>query len=132
MRSLVQSVPRAGGYRGGQVPVRAAVYMGTAAWDCHCSPWTLCSLCFHGPPALYKEAVLFQKVGAGGLPGAGGQAHATLCIEQMAACGTQVGIPFPSSHQCQPPTTVCSSIPAGYFLPQDRKKNVMLFLHVLP
>lgn len=73
---------------------------------------------------LYKEALLFQKVGVGGLPGAGGQAGAGCSVlEQMAACGTQVGIPFPSSHQCQPPTTVSSSIPAGYFYHRTEKKK---------
>lgn len=55
-----------------------------------------------------------------------------LCVEQMAACGTQVGILSPSSHQCQPPTTVGSSISAGYFYHRAEKKKVMLFLHVLP
>lgn len=83
---------------------------------------------------FYKEAPLFQKVSHGELVASQvmGARLALLCIEQMAACDTQVGISFPSSLQCQPPTAICSSLPAGYFYHGTGEKKVMLFLHIFP
>lgn len=52
---------------------------------------------------------------------------ALLGIKQMVACGTQVGTPFPSSHQCQPPIAIRSSIPVGYFYHRTGKKKCYFF-----
>lgn len=65
---------RASGYRGGQAQSGMLPIRGQQAWDCHYSLWTLSVPCASMDLQFHKEAPLFQKVGAGILTGAGGQA----------------------------------------------------------
>lgn len=74
--------------------------------------------CFRRWP--HRELVASQVPGA---------RLALLCIEQMVAFDSQVGISFPSSRQCQPPTAICSSSPAGYFYHGMGKKSDAISSH---
>lgn len=100
----------------------------TAAWDCHCLR-TLSAPRASTDLKIYKEAVVFQKVGAGGfpgarhgLPGAGGQAGTAW----YQADGSMW---HPGGHSISFLSPMSASnrhsflYPCRLFLPQDRKKK---------